>query len=87
MESLLTPSGKIDDKFASYRVVTDDGLDHIGVLVQRDEEQVVLMQASSKIVTLVSDDIEDIVRQPRSLMPDDMLRDLTAQQVADLLEF
>ena len=87
LESLLTPSGKIDEKFASYRVVTDDGRDHIGILVKRNEEHVVLMQASGKVVTLVSEDIEDIVRQPRSLMPDDMLRDLTAQQAADLLEF
>ena len=32
-------------------------------------------------------EIDQFVPQPRSLMPELLLRDLTAQQVADLLEF
>jgi hypothetical protein len=31
--------------------------------------------------------VEQLVPQSRSLMPELLLRDLTAQQVADLLEF
>jgi hypothetical protein len=33
------------------------------------------------------DQVELLVRQPKSLMPDLLLRDMTAEQVADLLAF
>jgi hypothetical protein len=33
------------------------------------------------------DQVELLVRQPQSLMPDLLLRDMTRQQVADLLAF
>ena len=87
LESLLAPSGKIDDKFATYQVATGDGQAHVGILVERGDEQLVIRQASGKLVRLASDDVEEIVRQSSSMMPDEMLQDLTAQQAADLLAF
>ena len=48
---------------------------------------VVLKDAQGKTVRLASGEIERMVPQSRSLMPELLLRDLTAQQVADLLEF
>jgi hypothetical protein len=48
---------------------------------------VVLKQADNKEVRLSVGGIEQMVPQQKSLMPDLLLRDLTTQQVADLLEF
>ena len=33
------------------------------------------------------DEVEELIPQPKSLMPELLLRDLTAQQAADLLAF
>lgn len=46
-----------------------------------------LKDAQGKTIKVPSADIDRLVPQPRSLMPELLLRDLTTQQVADLLEF
>ena len=46
-----------------------------------------LKDAQGKTIKIPGTEIDRLVPQPRSLMPEQLLRDLTAQQVADLLEF
>ena len=46
-----------------------------------------LKDAQGKTIRVPSAEIERLVPQSRSLMPELLLRDLTAQQVADLLEY
>ena len=46
-----------------------------------------LKDAQGKTIKVPSAEVEQLVPQSRSLMPELLLRDLTAQQVADLLEF
>jgi hypothetical protein len=48
---------------------------------------VVLKDAQGKTIKVPSAEVERLVPQSRSLMPELLLRDLTVQQVADLLEF
>jgi len=47
----------------------------------------VLKDAESKLTTVAAEDIEQMVPQQQSIMPDLLLRDLTAEQVADLTTF
>ena len=54
---------------------------------RRRTTAVVLKDAQGKTVRLPNAEVERMVPQSRSLMPELLLRDLTAQQVADLLEF
>ena len=84
---MLEPSAKIEEKYATWAVITGDGKVHLGILAERTDEGVVLKQASGELVRIASDDVEETVRQSRSKMPDHMLQDFTAQQVADLLAF
>ena len=49
--------------------------------------QIQLKDAQGKIVTVPARELEDVSPQPKSLMPELLVRDLTAQEVADLLEF
>jgi hypothetical protein len=55
--------------------------------VEKTATGVVLKDAQGKTVRLANGEIERMVPQSRSLMPELLLRDLTAQQVADLLAF
>jgi hypothetical protein len=60
---------------------------HSGVLVSRTDREVVLKDAKNETVRVPTAEVERLAPQSRSLMPDGLLRDLTAQQAADLLEF
>jgi putative heme-binding domain-containing protein len=87
LESILEPSRRIEPQYTTYVARTVDGRSITGVVVKRDDKQIVLRDAEAKDVTLASGDVESL-RPPRtSLMPDGQMAGLTAQQVADLLEY
>jgi uncharacterized repeat protein (TIGR03806 family) len=87
LEQILEPSKTIDPAFTTYLVETKDGRVVSGLLVEKTASGVVLKDAQGKTVRFSNIEIERMVPQPRSLMPELLLRDLTAQQVADLLAF
>ena len=58
-----------------------------GLLVEKTDEVVVLKDAQDKSRRIPMDMIEQLVPQRQSLMPDLLVRDMTAQQVADLVAY
>jgi putative heme-binding domain-containing protein len=87
LEQILEPSKTIDPAYVAQVVETKDGRVMSGLVVEKTSQAVVLKDAQGKSVRVPRTDIEQMVPQARSLMPELLLRDLTAQQVADLLEF
>jgi putative heme-binding domain-containing protein len=87
LESLLTPSRRVEPKFAVYVVITTAGQSVTGVLVKRDERSVVLRDAQGKEIVLAATDVEQLRPSRMSLMPDGQMASLTAQEAADLLEY
>jgi putative heme-binding domain-containing protein len=87
LESLLEPSRRIDPAFVTYVVQTDDGRSLTGVVVERTDEHLTLRDAQDQVVTIPLASVEEQTQQLQSLMPEGLLRDLTAQQAADLLEY
>jgi putative heme-binding domain-containing protein len=90
LESLIEPSTKVDPKFATHLLLTSSGKTYTGILVDKSDRQVtlnVLNGTVSEVVQIPLSEVEQLVPQKASLMPERMLRDLTAQQAADLLEF
>jgi len=87
LESLLTPSRRVEPKYASYLAQTDDGQALTGVLVKRDERAVVLRDNQGKEVVLDAKSVQRMQPSRTSLMPDGQMAGLTAQQAADLLAY
>ncbi|MCA9011376.1 MAG: PQQ-dependent sugar dehydrogenase, partial [Planctomycetaceae bacterium] len=87
LESILEPSKQIDPKFVTYLAETKSGKLFTGLLLEKAESEVVLKDAQNNQHRLATGDIEQLVPQRQSLMPDLLVRDMTAQQVADLLEY
>ena len=87
LESMLEPSKLIDPKYVTYLAETDDGRLLTGLLVKKDESEVVLKDAQDKEIRIPKAEIEQLVPQQQSLMPDLLLRDMTPDQVADLLAY
>ncbi|MFT4559660.1 MAG: putative heme-binding domain-containing protein [Planctomycetaceae bacterium] len=85
LENILEPSKKIDPKFQTWLIQKDDGKVQTGLLVSRTAESVTLLDATGKAITIPAADIELMVAQKKSLMPELQLRGLTPQDAADLL--
>ena len=87
LESILQPSRFIEPKYVAYLVETKSGELHTGLLVKKDGKEVVLRDAQDRTISVPVNEIEQLVGQRQSLMPELLVRDLTAQQVADLLAY
>jgi putative heme-binding domain-containing protein len=87
LDQILEPSKTIDSQFVAYLLETKDGRALSGLVVEKTDRAVVLKDAQGKTIKVPTTEVEQLVPQSRSLMPELLLRDMTAQQVADLLEF
>jgi uncharacterized repeat protein (TIGR03806 family) len=87
LHHILDPSRAIDPQYLAYLLETRDGQVHSGLLVEKTETEVVLRDAQGELIRVPARDVEQLAPQQKSLMPDLLLRDMTAQQVADLLDY
>jgi putative heme-binding domain-containing protein len=87
LQQLLEPSRTVDPKYTLYHLETTSGLIHTGLLVERNEKEIVLRDAQNQAIRIAVPDVAMLTPQKQSLMPDLLLRSLTAQQAADLLEY
>jgi putative heme-binding domain-containing protein len=87
LESILEPSKSIDPQWVAYLVETTDGKVQTGLLAAKNEREVVLKVAGDKEIHIPANKVETMAPQSKSLMPELLLRDLTADQAADLVEF
>ncbi|MFP6762837.1 MAG: hypothetical protein VB858_04445, partial [Planctomycetaceae bacterium] len=87
LENILEPSRKIEPKYRTWLVETKAGKVYSGLLAARTDREIRLRDATGKEIRLLSDDVDLLLEQRKSLMPELQLRDMTAQEVADLLGF
>jgi putative heme-binding domain-containing protein len=87
LDSLMEPSRRIEPKYATYVAATTTGRSLTGLLVKRDEEWLVLRDSEGKESILAAKDVEELRPSRISLMPDGQLSDMTAQEVADLIDY
>lgn len=85
--SILDPSAGISHNFENYAALTTDGQLVNGLLVSRTEAQVVLKDAQGIERTITSDELEQFKKLEKSLMPDNLHENLTADELVDLLEY
>jgi putative heme-binding domain-containing protein len=84
-EAILAPSAAISHNYETYTAVLDDGRSVTGLLVSQSPEDVVIRGADGLDVTAPAGEIEELVKQPVSLMPADLAATLSAQQLVDLV--
>lgn len=82
----MEPSKTIAEGFTNYIVKTSKGDVFSGLLVSKTDSEVVLKDATRQYHVPAAD-IQKMVAQPMSAMPEGLLNDLSPQDAADLLEF
>lgn len=87
LTAILDPNKAVEAKFLAYSVMTTDGLTHNGMLLNESGNSVTLMGIDGKAKTVARSEIEEFVSSQRSLMPEGLEKDLSIQQLADVISF
>ena len=87
LETIISPSQAIAPEYVPYLLESADGKVHMGFLVEKTEKQVVLKDVQGTLVKIPMEEVEALVEQKQSLMPELVLHDVTAQDAADLLDY
>jgi len=87
LTSLLTPSAAMEPAYRTQIVELTSGRVLTGLIVRQDDKSLVLRESNGKDTVISVADIETQSASPQSLMPEGLLRDLTAQEAADLLAY
>jgi putative membrane-bound dehydrogenase-like protein len=87
LTDIIQPNRAIDSNYFSYTAVTVGGRVHTGILAAETSTSVTLKQAEGKDVTLRSDEIEELQSDGISFMPDGLEKNISPQDMADLIGF
>ena len=85
--SILDPSAGISHNYESYSVVLDSGNIVTGTMVNRTDEQITLRTVEAIDKTIGTDQIDELVKSNVSLMPADLQKTMSAQDLVDVVEF
>jgi len=85
--NLVDPSAEIREGYQSYSVLTSDGSLLTGMIEERTGASITLRSADDQRTQLPLSDIEQLRPLSTSLMPDDLLKGLSQQEIRDLLAY
>lgn len=84
---MLDPNRRVDPQFTEYIVVTTDGRLFNGLMIAESTDSVTLRQPEGREQIIPRTDIEELKTTNKSLMPEGIERDVSVEQMADLLAF
>ena len=87
LEAILFPSASFARGFAPYVIQTDDGQTVSGIILGEGAQKLRLGIDKDKSQLIANDTIEEIRASNVSIMPSDVHRSLTPQELADLVSY
>lgn len=87
LTDILNPNAAIDGNSISYTVRTKDGKVLTGLIASETAGGVTLKRENNQTDTVLRADIEELRSSGLSLMPDGLEKNMTVQDVADLIRF
>ena len=86
-ESVLYPSAAISHNYETWTVLDVNGNITTGLLVSETPDEIQLKDEKGLVRTIAVADIDERARQPISLMPADLQKVLSVQELVDIVEF
>ncbi len=86
-ESIIYPSAGISHNYESYTAAQTDGTVFTGLLISETADAVTLRNPEAITKTIARKDIEEIVKQKVSLMPADLAKTLSVEEMSDVVEY
>lgn len=85
--SIMDPNREAQPNFNVYTVVTEAGLVYNGIIVAESGASITLRRSEGKQDTIPRSEISQLLSTGKSLMPEGLEKDLSKQQVADVIAF
>lgn len=87
LEAILDPSRAVEAKYLNYVAVTQDGRSYSGILATETGSSLTLLAPEGQRYVLLRSELEQFQSTGRSLMPDGLEKELSPQEVADVIAF
>lgn len=84
---ILDPSRNVEGNFRLYKVLTVDGKIINGMLAGESRTSITIVDSQAKKFDVPREDIDELIASRKSVMPEGFEKQITEQQLADLLEF
>ena len=87
LANVVNPSLEIREGFETFVLATDDGRVLTGFIEDQDNQVIVLKQADGQRAVIPRDSIEDMRASKTSVMPVDLLKKMSEQELRDLFAY
>jgi putative membrane-bound dehydrogenase-like protein len=87
LASLFDPNREVDPRYVNYQAVTTDGRILLGIVATETPTSLTLRRADGVDDVILRKDLESLRSTRLSLMPEEMEKKLTKQEVADLFAY
>jgi putative heme-binding domain-containing protein len=87
LESILEPSKEIKEGYQTYQATTTKGQVVTGLKMSQSADEVVLRDANARDVRIATKELDELIALKTSLMPDNVITQLSYDQFIDLMAF
>jgi putative membrane-bound dehydrogenase-like protein len=87
LTDVLDPNREVDPRYVNYQVTTTSGRVLTGLLAVETPSSVTLRRAENAEDTVLRSQIESLQATGQSLMPDELEKQVSKQDLADIIEF
>jgi len=87
LPAIVDPSLAIREEFTAFTVVTKDGQTLMGFLDAQTPQSITVRDLNGQKLVLSRADVKSLTASPVSLMPEGLLDEMSAQQIADLFAY
>lgn len=85
--SVLDPNRDVQPQYLNYVIVTDDGLSKTGMIAAETATSITLKRAEDESDTVLRANIDEMVNTGLSIMPEGLEKQLTKQDMADVIAY
>ncbi len=85
--AIVHPSAEIREGFENFTVVTDDGRVLAGLKMEHNDQLLVLRGTDGQDQSIPLSQIDELLPDPRSLMPEHLLAELSEDEIRDLFAY
>jgi putative heme-binding domain-containing protein len=85
--AIIDPSAAVEAKYLNFVAVTTSGRSVIGLLSTETGSSLTLVAAEAKTESILRTEIEELRSTGKSLMPDGLEKDMSHQDLADVIEY
>ena len=85
--SILDPNREAQPNFNTYNVITEDGRIFTGIIVTETANSITLRKSEARDDVILRSNIDEMISTGKSLMPEGLEKDLSAQDLADVMAF